>query len=190
MEFMPAGYRPLLHDTEVFSWPLQIGVCSWVYCSTCGRRVPRKRKKNEALGVQFTCPNTIIEQCKPEPFATGCSYDCYRQRDLETNGAYPKYSSDEIDSILQWRRKQRRLWELADSPDKYATGASYAQPQREDWPVYDPDGGVYVQWSPETKHLESMLELPDKSVQELRCIALSQKHAQERGKSKSGPTFN
>ena len=35
-----------------------------------------------------------------------------------------------------------------------------------------------------------MLELSDRAVLQLRCIDLFQKHAQERGKSKSGPTYN
>ena len=38
--------------------------------------------------------------------------------------------------------------------------------------------------------MESMLELSDRAVLQLRCIDLFQKHAQERGKSKSGPTYN
>ena len=56
--------------------------------------------------------------------------------------------------------------------------------------MYDPNAGVYVEWSPETKHFESMLELSQASCLQFRCIDLFQKHAQERGKSKSGPTYN
>ena len=41
-EFVPTAYRPLLHDTEVFAWPMQFGVSSWTFCSICGRRQPRK----------------------------------------------------------------------------------------------------------------------------------------------------
>ena len=35
-----------------------------------------------------------------------------------------------------------------------------------------------------------MLDLPHSSAVQLRCIDLFQKHGQERGKSKAGPTFN
>ena len=157
MEFLPTSYRPLLHGADVFDWPMQYGVSSWTYCSTCGRRVPRKQ--NAAIGVQFDCPKTIIVTCKPKDFPTGCSYDCYRQRDLETNGAYPVQPKHELLSTLEWKRQHRQLWNLADTPSHYPTVTSYAQPQREDWPVYDDDAGIYVEWSPETKHLESMLEL-------------------------------
>ena len=75
-EFVPASYRPLLHSTDVFLWPLQYGVTSWTYCSTCGRRVPRKQ--SAAIGVQFVCPKTIILNCrdKADEFATGCAHNC------------------------------------------------------------------------------------------------------------------
>ena len=188
MEFVPTAYRPLVHDDGVFEWPMQFGVSSWTICSTCGRRQPRKQ--NAAIGVQFECPKTIVAICKAEDFPTGCCFDCYRQRDLETNGAHPAQPKHELLSTLEWKRRHRRLWNLAETPSHYPTVSSYAQPQREDWPVYDPNAGVYVEWSPETKHLESMLELSDRAVLQLRCIDLFQKHAQERGKSKAGPTCN
>ena len=35
-----------------------------------------------------------------------------------------------------------------------------------------------------------MLQVSENAVIELRCIDLFQKHAQERGKSKAGPTYN
>ena len=183
MELLPASFRPRLHDDDIFEWPIQLGVSSWTYCSTCGCRVPRKQ--NAARGVQFECPKTIIAICKAKDFPTGCSFDCYRQRDLETNGAYPAQPKHELLSTLEWKLRQRRLWNLAETPSHYPTVSSYAQPQREDWPAYDPDAGVYVEWPPGTKHLESMLELDQASCLQLRCIDLFQKHAQERGKSLS-----
>ena len=99
------------------------------------------------------------------------------KRDLETNGTPPLHPTKEIYSTLQWRRKQRQLWNLAETPSHYPTASSNAQPQREYWPVYDPDAGRYVEWSPETKHLESLLELSQAACLQLRCIKLFQMHA-------------
>ena len=99
MEFVPAAFRPLLHDTEVFDWPIQHAVSSWTFCSICGRRQPRKQ--NVAIGVKFECPKTIIAPCRPKDFPTACAYDCYRQRDLETNGAYPAEPKHEVLSVLE-----------------------------------------------------------------------------------------
>ena len=147
MEFLPAAYRPLLHSTDVFDWPMQYGVSSWTFCSMCGRRQPRKQ--SAAIGVQFECPKTIISIC-PKAFSTGCSFDCYRQRDLETNGATPINAKYEVQSIVQWRLQQRRLWNLDELPRHYDTVASYAQPQGQDWPVYDPAKKVYVECTDET----------------------------------------
>ena len=36
--------------------------------------------------------------------------------------------------------------------------------------VYDPDAGRYVEWSPETKHLESLLELSQAACLQLRKV--------------------
>ena len=139
--------------------------------------------------MQFVCPKTVVSICsvKADEFASGCAHDCYRQLDLETNGATPINAKYEVRSFVQWRLHQRKLWKLAELPTPYATVASYAQPQRADWPVYDGDKGEYVSWSENTKHLESMLELDKDSVDQLRCISIFHKLAQERGKRRSAP---
>ena len=74
-QFVPTAYRPVLHDTDPFDWPLRDAVTSWTYCTTCGRRQPRKQKG--AIGVQFQCPETIVSVCKvgDKDFATGCCHD-------------------------------------------------------------------------------------------------------------------
>ena len=63
---------------------------------------------------------------------------------------------------------QRRLWNLPDDPVPYDTVELYAQPQRQDWPVYDPEQDAYLEWSPETSHLESMLQLTAKECEQHR----------------------
>ena len=75
-------------------------------------------------------------------------------------------------------------------PSRYEPKWSYCQPQREDWPVYDADAGVYVEWSTATSHLESMLELDEQSCLQLRCIELFHRYARERGKSQKAPVYN
>ena len=111
----------------------------------------------------------------------------FRQRDLETNGVH---SLTAVQSALDWRRAQRTLWGLDDDPQQYATIESYAQPQRQDWPVYDAARGVYVEWTPATSHLESMLKLAAEECDQLRCLSIFAKFDRERGKSKKAPTFN
>ena len=64
------------------------------------------------------------------------------------------------------------LWGLADDPKRYVTMESYAQPQKQDWPVYDEKNDVYVQWTPETAHLESMLDLTEDECLQLRCLSI------------------
>lgn len=186
-EFVPASYPPILHGDDVSDWPLQHGVTGWTFCSTCG--LHSLRSQNAAIGVRFNCPKTPMTIRKEKDYPTGCRRDCYRQRDLETNGATPTNANYVSASIVQWRRQHRELWHLDDLPRKYATGASYAQPQREDWPVYDPDIGAYVEWSLDTQDLESMLELDKESCEQLRCVWIYQKMAQERCKSRRGPTY-
>ena len=106
------------------------------------------------------CPDTEVKACGFE-----CDYACDRQRDLETQGIDSKCGYASV-----WRRNQRKLWNLEWTPSSYPVAQSYAQPQREDWPVYDASCDSYVEWSPETAHLESMLELDETSCIELRCI--------------------
>ena len=147
-----------MFNRNLFDWSLFFGVASWTYCSECGRRRPRDQQ-HAGLGLSFTCPSTLISICKRDKnhaFLHGCRYDSYRQRDLETNGVH---SLTAVQSALDWRRAQRTLWGLDDDPQQYATMESYAQPQRQDWPVYDAVRGVYVEWTPATSHLESMLKL-------------------------------
>ena len=94
-------------------------------------------------------------------------------------------------SVLEWRQRQRSLWNLPVIPEAYATMACYAQPQKQDWPVYDGDQGVYVEWSTATSHLESMLELDGDTCRALACISIFHgPPVKERGKSRRGPTFN
>ena len=100
------------------------------------------------------------------------------------------HSLTAVQSALDWRRAQRTLWGLDDDPQQYATIESYAQPQRQDWPVYDAARGVYVEWTPATSHLESMLELTVDECEQLRCLSIFAKFDRERGKSKKAPTWN
>ena len=88
------------------------------------------------------------------------------------------------------RRNKRQAWELDFFPSRYEPKWSYCQPQRQDWPVYDADAGVYVEWSTATSHLESMLELDEQSCLQLRCIELFHRYARERGKSQKAPVYN
>ena len=132
------------------------------------------------MGPKFVCPETVIVPCKSE-----CRYDCYRQRDLETQGI-----SSQCGHASVWRRQQRQLWGLEFAPSSYKTGDSYAQPQREDWPVYDPALGAYVEYSSATAHLESMLQLDYESAKELRCVKIFKTIRHERGKSGKSPSFN
>ena len=96
-------------------------------------------------------------------------------------------------SVLDFRRRQRQLWNLDLTPRHYDTVESYAQPQQQDWPVYDPDQSVYVPWSPELSHLESMVQLSAEECKQLRCVSIFTKDLRhEYGKSgkSSGATFN
>ena len=94
-------------------------------------------------------------------------------------------------SVLDWRREQRSLWNLQVDPIHYETMESYAQPQMQDWPVYDADQDIYVQWSPATSHHESMLELSKDECIELRCVSIFIKNmGRESGKHKKAPVFN
>ena len=94
-------------------------------------------------------------------------------------------------SVLDWRREQRSLWNLQLDPLPYATMESYAQPQKQDWPVYDPDQDIYVQWTPATSHMESMLDLSVAECKQLRCISIFiQRCVRETGKNRSAPVFN
>ena len=72
----------------------------------------------------------------------------------------------------------------------YATCESYAQPQKQDWPVYDSHQGIYVPWSAETSQFESMLELGESECKQIRCVSIFCKAGQERGKTRRGPHFN
>ena len=148
--FIPqmASCRPILFRRNLFEWPLRFSVASWTFCSICGSRQPIVQRSS-GLGVQFDCPRTIVSICKSTKkfFFHGCRHDSYRQRDLETNGVAAMH---EVQPVLDWRRRQRTLWNLDEEPTQYETMACYAQPQRADWPVYDSDRGVYVEWSQET----------------------------------------
>ena len=94
-------------------------------------------------------------------------------------------------SVLVWRREQRSLWNLQLDPLPYATMESYAQPQKQDWPVYDPDQDIYVQWTPATSHMESMLDLSVDECTQLRCISIFiQRCVRETGKTRNAPVFN
>ena len=94
-------------------------------------------------------------------------------------------------SVLDWRRAQRSLWNLADDPSPYDTCESYAQPQKMDWPVYDVENDIYVQRSAETSHLESMLELTKAECEQLRCVSIFiPRMEKERGKHRTAPHYN
>ena len=145
-----AAHRPILFSDNALEWSRRFRVTTWNYCSTCGLMSDITRIK----AIDITrCPPTVVKPCKIE-----CNYDCYRQRDLETQGIE---SSCGLASV--WRRNQRKLWNLEWAPSAYPVDKSHAQPQREDWPVYDASSDTYVEWSIETAHLESMLELDEKT---------------------------
>ena len=128
---------------------------------------------------------SICKLNKTAPFKFGCCYDSYRQRDLETNGVHSMSANQ---SVLDWRREQRSLWNLQVDPLHYETMESYAQPQKQDWPVYDTDQDIYVQWSPDTSHLESMLQLSDDECKQLRCVSIFTKRCErESGKNRKAP---
>ena len=168
--YSTAAHRPILFSDNALSWLRTFSVTTWSYCPTCGYLCIDKdngRRKNPAVRL---------------PCKVDCRYDCYRQRDLETQGID---SSGGMAAML--RRNKRQEWHLQFFPSRYEPKWSYCQPQREDWPVYDADAGVYVEWSTATSHLESMLELDERACLELRCIELFQRCARERGKSKKAP---
>ena len=92
-----------------------------------------------------------------------------------------------------WRRNKRLEWGLSRNDgdrSTYPTVQSYAQPHREDWPVYDPDANAYVEHTEITAHLESMLELNETDCAALRCVSIFHRVRRERGKSGKAPTFN
>ena len=78
-QFVLSFHRPILQSANVFSWTMRFGVTSWSYCRTCGYR--NERKQLSPIGPKFVCQDTVIVPCKSD-----CRYDCYRQRDLETQG--------------------------------------------------------------------------------------------------------
>ena len=86
-----------------------------------------------------------------------------------TNGVHSMTANQ---TVLDWRREWRLLWNLDVDPKPYDTYESYAQPQRQDWPVYDVANGIYVQWPAETSHFESMLELNKEECEQLRCVSI------------------
>ena len=103
-----ASYRRPLFTSDLFAASLRYGFTSWTYCSMCGRRKQRDQSK-EGLDLLFQCPSTMVSICKLDKSATfqfGCSYDSYRQRDLETNGVHSMHANQ---SVLDWRREQRSL---------------------------------------------------------------------------------
>ena len=87
--------------------------------------------------------------------------------DLEWNLVSDIAMKHNFESMIRWRRQKRAQLNLAPDPSLYPTGACYAQPQREDWPVYDSAGKCYVDWSDDRKDMESMLELPPSSSHEI-----------------------
>ena len=62
------------------------------------------------------------------------------------------------DSMIRWRRQKRRDLDLLPEPSVYESGACYAQPQQQDWPVYDPLIKCYVDWTEANQDWESMLD--------------------------------
>ena len=113
-----ACYSPILFTRNLFDWPLRLGVAAWTYCSECGRRRPRDQQLS-GPDAQFQCPATVVTICKRDKnhtFRTGCRYDCYRQRDLETNGVHSMTANQ---STLDWRREHRQLWGLELDPTRY-----------------------------------------------------------------------
>ena len=185
-----ASYDPPVFTEKLFELSLRFAITSWTYCPSCGRRRPRDHSR-DGLDLLFECPPTMVSMCKLNKTATfkfGCSYDSYRQRDLETNGVNSMHANQ---SVLDWRREQRSLWNLQLDPLHYQTMESYAQPQKQDWPVYDADQGIYVQWTPDTSHLESMLELSKDECEELRIVKIfTQRMPREYGKNRGAPVFN
>ena len=60
-----------------------------------------------------------------------------------------------------------------------------------DWPVYDAENDIYVQWSEDTSHFESMLELSKTECEQLRCVSIFiPRMEKERGKHRTAPHYN
>ena len=57
--------------------------------------------------------------------------------------------------------------------------------------MYDHEQDIYVQWTPATSHLESMLDLSADECENLRCVSIFIKRIErETGKNRSAPVFN
>ena len=103
------------------------------------------------------------------------------------------YEQQDTLSVVEWRRQQRLTWQLPDNTDgglNYDAKSIYAQPQKQDWPVYDPELKQYVEWTPERSHLDSMLCLSDEQCKQLRHIKIFQRIQQEHGQQRRGATYN
>ena len=190
-DFVPISFRPLCTGTMTMDNDTRLAVTSWSFCFTCGLRSPQRERQH--VGYVYTCRPTCIALCRAVDFKHGCHYSNLRHRDIESHtSSDARYPDRQVASILEWRRQQRALYDLPDTAGQdldYSTMSVYAQPQREDWPVYDPHSKSYVEYRPELHHLESMLDLSEEACLSLRCINIFHRLAKEHGKQRHGQTY-